>query len=89
MLNIYELFSFKQLIEEPARLSLIPLQIDHIAITHPQNTLKSGVHKISLSDHYMVYCVRKLNGAIQNGHKTLKARNRKNFREDHFLADIS
>ena len=30
---------------------------------------------------------RKLNGAIQNGHKTLNTRNMKIFTEDHFIAD--
>ena len=37
----------------------------------------------------MVNCVRKLNGAIYNGHKTLKARNMKKFTEDPFIADVS
>ena len=37
----------------------------------------------------MVYCVRKLNGATQNGYKTLKTRNMKKYTEDHFLADVS
>ena len=37
----------------------------------------------------MVNCVRKLNGAIYNGHKTLKARNMKKFTEDPFIADGS
>ena len=90
MLNMYELFSLKQLIKEPTRVTMDTSTIvDHVATTHPQNILKSGTHKISVSDHYMVYCVRKLNGAIQTGHKTLKSRNMRKFTEDHFLADVS
>ena len=90
MQNIYELFSLKQLIEEPTRVIMnTSTIIDNVATTHPQNILKSGVHKISASNHYMVYCVRNLHGAIQCGHKPLKNRNMKKFTEDHFLADVS
>ena len=46
--------------EEPKRVTMnTSTIIDHVAITHPQN-----VHKISSSDQYMAYCVRKFNSAI-------------------------
>ena len=54
MRNIYELFSLRHLIEEPPQVTMNTSKIiDHIAATHPQNILKSGVHIISASDHYM------------------------------------
>ena len=37
----------------------------------------------------MVYCVRKFNGAVEKGHKVIKARKMKNFNKEAFLADVS
>ena len=71
--SLYELFSFKQLIEEPTRVTLdTATVIDHVATTCPRNIIKSGVLEVSLSDHYMVYCIRKFNGAVEKGHKKIK-----------------
>ena len=89
-LVIYELFSFKQLIEEPTRVTLVTATvIDHVATTCPRNIIKSGVLGVSLSDHYMVYCIRKFNGAVEKGHKNIKTNKMKNFNEETFLADFS
>ena len=88
--DLYVLFSFRQLIEEPTRGTLTTSTIiDHIATTDASKTLNSGVYKTSLSDHYMVYCSRKPNGAIEKDHKMIKTRKMKNVNEDTFLADVS
>ena len=90
MLDLYELFSFKQLVEEPTRVTLATSSIiDHVSTTCARNILKSGVHEVSMSDHYMVYCIRKCNGAVEKGHKMIKTRKMKNFSEEAFLADVS
>ena len=90
MLDLCELFSFKQLIERPTRVTLSTSStIDHIAITCARNIVKSGVPEISLSDHYMVYCIRKFNGAVEKGHKMIKTRKMTNFNEEAFLTDVS
>ena len=71
--NLYELFRFTQLIEEPTKVTLSSATIkDHIATTCPRNILEAGVRKVSFSDHYMVYYVRKQNGSITKGHKIIK-----------------
>ena len=89
MLDLYELFSLKQLIEEPTRVTLTTSSIiDHIATTSARNIVKSGVYEVSTSDHYMVYCIRKFNGAVEKGHKMIKTRKMKNFNEESFLADV-
>ena len=86
---MYELFSFKQLIEEPTRVTLITATvIDHVATTCPKNIIKSGVLRVSLSDHYTVYCIRKFNGAVEKGQNNIKTRKMKNFNEEAFLADV-
>ena len=90
MLDLYESFSFKQLVEEPTRVTLTTSSIiDHIATTCARNIVKSGVHEVAMSDHYMVYCIRKFNGAVEKDHKMIKTRKMKNFNEDAFLADVS
>ena len=58
--SLCELFSFKQLIDEPTRFTPNRSSIlDHIATTSPSNIFQAGVHKLFMSDHYMVFCVRK------------------------------
>ena len=90
MLDLYELFSFKQLIDRPTRVTLTTSSIiDHIATTRARNIVKAGVYEVSLSDHYMVYCIRKFNGAVEKGHKMIKTRKMKNFNEEAFQADVS
>ena len=89
MLDIYELFSFKQLVEEPSRVMLSTSSvIDHVATTCARNILKSGGHEVSISDHHMVYCIRKFNGAVEKGHKMIKTRKMKNFSEEAFLEEL-
>ena len=63
--------------------------IDHIATTCARNIVKSGVHEVSMSDHYMVYCIRKFNGAVEKSHKMIKTRKMKNFNEQAFLSDVA
>ena len=88
--SLYELFSFNQLIKEPTRVTLDTSSIiDHIATTCARNTITSGVHDVSMSDRYMVYCIRKFNGAVEKGHKMIKTRKMKNFNEQAFLCDVA
>ena len=42
-----------------------------------------------LKDRYMVFCIRKFNGEVEKGHKTIKTRKMKHFNEEAFLADVS
>ena len=62
--------------------------IDHVATTCAGNITKSGVHEVSLSDHFVFYCVRKLNGAVKKDHKVIKNPNMIDFNEEAYLADV-
>ena len=63
--NIYNIYGLKQLIEDPTRAtSSSSTIIDHIATSCNSNIIESGVYEVSMSDHYMVYCIRNFNGAI-------------------------
>ena len=42
-----------------------------------------------MSDHYMVFCVRKFEGALRKDHKVITTRSMKNFDKDAFLADVA
>ena len=90
MANVYRLFNLVQLVEKPTRVTLETATIiDHIATTCTRNIIKVGVREASLSDHYMVYCIRKFNGAVEKDHKKIKTRNMKHFSENQFLCDVS
>ena len=66
ILHLYGLFSFKQLIAEPSRTSLTTSSItDHVSTTCARNMINSGVHEVSLSDHFMVYRIRNSNGGSE------------------------
>ena len=88
--NIYNIYSLKQLIENPTRATCSSSTIiDHIATSCVRNIMESGVYEVSMSDHYMVYCIRKFNGAVERDHKIIKTRKMKNFDQDAFLCDVS
>ena len=90
MIDLYEAYGLKQLIKEPTRETLrTSTLIDHVAVSEPRNIVDSGVLKIAMSDHYMVYCVRKFRGAWRKQNKKITTRQMKNFDETIFLADIS
>ena len=42
-----------------------------------------------MSDHYLVYCLRTLNGVRRKDHKVIKTRSMKSFNDTAFLADVS
>ena len=47
-----------------------------------------GSLKLALSDHYLVYAIRKFRGNIPCNHKMIKTRQMKNFNEELFLKDL-
>ena len=90
MVDLYGLFSFIQLIGEPTRITVTTSSIiDHVATTCARNVVKSGVLQVSLSDHYLVYCVCRFNGAVEKGHKMITTRKMKHVCKEAFLADVS
>ena len=56
LLEMDNLFGFQQLIKSTSRKTLTTTtSIDHIATTNKSNIMTSGIYKIYLSDHYLVY----------------------------------
>ena len=90
LIEIYDLVEFQQLIDKATRVTLTSKTlIDHIATTNKSNIVVSDVKEISLSDHFLVYCVRKFRGASKKQHKNISTRQMKNFSEEDFLKDLS
>ena len=87
--NLYELCNFHQLIINPTLVTLTTSSIiDHIATTCARNISDSGVHKISMSDHHMVFCVCKFDGGLLKDRKIIKTRSMKRFDAHAFLSDV-
>ena len=91
---MYKVYCLKQHINEPIREALhTSALIDHVAISDPRNIVDSGILKIALSDHvilycysafrkYMVYCIWKLSGALTlRQHKKITTYQMKDFDE--------
>ena len=60
--SLFRSLHIKQLIDQPTRITKNSKSlIDLVAVNCPQNVCESGVVSAHLSDHELVYCVRKLN----------------------------
>ena len=89
ILEPYDLFGFHQLIKRGTRETLeSSTLIDHIATSNKSNIVTSGVHETSISDHYMVYCVRKFRGTSKRQHKNITTRQLKHFDQTEFINDL-
>ena len=84
--ELCSLFSLKQLIKEPTRItSSSSTLIDHILTNSTQKISQSGVIDTTLSDHQMVYCTRKALRMKTHAHKQIKCRSFKDFTVDIYL----
>ena len=78
--DMYESFGLTQLISEPTReTEQTSTLIHHIAVSNVRNISKSGVVRTAISDHYLVYAVRKHLGGIERKHKQIYTRQMKIF----------
>ena len=88
--DIYQSYRLEQIINEPTRETTeTSTLLDHVVVSNINNIVESGVYRVALSDHYLVYAVRKFRGGLNNQHKVIKTRQMKNFDEELFLADIA
>lgn len=86
---ITNLYQYKQLIHEPTRVSQhSETLIDHFYTTHADNIVKSGVSKITISDHFLIYGIRKF-PSFKEQSEILEFRDFKNFNEESFRLDLA
>ena len=79
-IKCYQEFCLKQLINAPTRIaqsSLSPL--DHVLTNSSDQIPQASVVDVSLSDHQLIYCTRKVTQARFKKHKYIKTRS-KNWR---------
>ena len=63
-------YQFQQLINEPTRITPISSTLSDVVLTNePSRIIKSGVVHLGLSDHSLVYAVRKFSIPSKNTHK--------------------
>ena len=97
---LYSEFQFEQLITDFTRVatktssngetSTTKTVIDHFSTNRPNLISSSGVIKIGMTDHYMVFGIRKLNANLSFIRKEIKteSRNMKNYNREAFLLDL-
>ena len=89
MRSLYELYQLSQLIDEPTRITMsTSLLIDHIVTNTPEKISDSRVIHTGLSDHSLVFAIRKIS-VIKKQEHTVEIRNMKNFNEEKFIAELS
>ena len=80
-------YQLEQLILEPTRVTNISAtQVDLLLTNDTRNIAQSGVIRISLSDHSLIYVVRKFS-IPKRRHVLKQVRNLKHFEED-FISDL-
>ena len=86
---IEQVYNMNQLITEPTRVTDSTSTLLDIVLTTDQTMhKKSGVLKISVSDHYLVYTEVMLKTATTPVHTEIKFRDFKTFSEQAFVSDL-
>jgi exonuclease III len=91
MKYIEDLFVLTQLVTDKTRVTpTSSTTIDLILTSMPELHCFTGVHKITLSDHYLCYTIFKRGGKDKKeiNHKYITYRDYKNFNEESFVTDI-
>ena len=86
--SIYELYQISQLINEPTRVTLTTSSLlDHVVTNTPEKISHSGVVHTGISDHSLIYAIRKIRH-FQKNDDFVKIRNMKNFNENNFVNEL-
>ena len=82
------MYQYKPLIQEPTRITTKTKSlIDHLFTNKPENIVLAGVSKIAISDHYLIYGVRKF-PSLKAIPRIIEFRDFKNLNERAFLDGI-
>ncbi len=88
LLELTELYQYTQLIKEPTRItSSSSTLIDLFLTNEPNNFMTAGVSTIGISDHNLIYAVKK-HSSVKSKSITIQCRNYKGFNENNFKRDI-
>ena len=82
-------FGLKQLIKVPTRTTTSSSTIiDHILASYPQRVTQCGVIDISLSDHQLIYCTRKISRIKRGSHKQIQFHSFKHYTVNLFEQEL-
>ncbi|RUA05885.1 MAG: hypothetical protein DSY43_03475, partial [Gammaproteobacteria bacterium] len=88
---IYETYQLSQLITEATRITdRSSSLIDHFVTSSTEKINLSGVIHTGISDHSLIYGIRKINPFrnTRDKAKTIEVRNMKRFNQQHFINDL-
>ena len=84
------LHGLKQLITSPTRITENSSSLlDHILTNSTDRVSRSGVVDMSLSDHQLIYCTRRISRIKFNAHKYIRIRSLKNYNQSLFLEKLN
>ena len=85
--SLYELYQLSQLIKEPTRITMKSSSlIDHVVTNTPEKISHSGVIHTGISDHSLIYAIRKIKAFQKTD--CVEIRNMKNFNESKFIEEL-
>ena len=88
--TLLETYQLSQLINEPTRITeTSSTLIDHFITNDPKKIAHSGVIHTGISDHSLIYGIRKINIKPKNRENIIEMRNMKRFNSDKFLNDLA
>ena len=86
--SLYELYQLSQLMDKPIRVTMTTSSlIDHIVTNTPEKISDSGVIHTGISDHSLVFAIRKIYVVKKDEH-SIEIRNIKNFNENKFISKL-
>ena len=89
LLNICNIFNLSQVISEPTRITNTSKSLIDLCFTNfPDKFRASGVHSLGISDHSLIYMIRKSNWRVIDANNSVTKRQFKNFNDDEFLNDL-
>ena len=89
LLNIRNMFNLSQVISEPTRITNTSKSLIDLRFTNfPDKVRASGVHSLGISDHSLIYMIRKSNWRVTDANNSVTNRQFKNFNDDEFLNDL-
>ncbi|EDO49849.1 predicted protein [Nematostella vectensis] len=89
--RIYQTYQLSQLITKPTRITKSSKSLlDHYVTNSPEKIVKTGVIQTGLSDHGMIFGIRKINykTPLNSKPKIIEIRNMKRFNEQRFIEDL-
>ena len=88
--EIMELYQLTQIINDPTRITEYTKSLIDVCITSsPEKIISTGVIHLGISDHSLIYAIRKLNYVPKTGSRNqIEYRNFKQFKAESFLNDL-